>query len=62
MSPSEKKSKVHQLLAARYPADLWESLAAGPEKVASIVMLASDGDRQADCSLSDFTGGPVLGR
>lgn len=61
MSPSKAKLQVRQLLAARYPANLEESLVAALEEVASIDVLVGDLKGEADWDLSDLTRGPDLG-
>lgn len=60
MSLLETKLLVCQLLAAQYPAELEESLAVAPEKVANIDKLTEDLRDRLDCTLASLMGGPDL--
>lgn len=51
---------VYQFLAPQYPAHLKQSIAEAREKVASIKMLDSDEDGEADWYLADWHGDPYV--
>lgn len=57
----EAKSQVRQFLAGRYSLNLEDILAAPPEEMKSINMLASDWEGEADWDLANLTGGPDIG-
>lgn len=48
------------LLVTRYPADLEVSFIAASEEGASIALIVSDPDVEADWDSADLTGGPGL--
>lgn len=52
---------MRQLLATWCPAELKESLAAAPEGMGSINVLAGDLEGKADWDLADLTRGPDIG-
>lgn len=58
---SDGQSPLCQFLAAWYPVDFQWSLAVASQKVASVVLLAGDLDREADCACSNLTRGLDIG-
>lgn len=61
MCPSKAKSQVRQFLAVQCYGDLEECLAAAPEEVTSIKVLAFDLDGEADGESAELMGGTNLG-
>lgn len=61
MALAEEKSHVQQLSVTQYPDYHVESLAAAPEQVACITVVASDLDCEAEWDLAEFTEDPDLG-
>lgn len=60
MSLLEAKSQVSQFLAALYPVDPENSLAAPPEEMASLNLLAGELEVETNWDLAHLTGGLYL--